>query len=198
MKPRVIYGRLLMGLGGVETGLVGDGRGEVDLVGGLDLFGVAEEGPTTSGVDMPDADYHLTNLLGLRPSVNRLMVYQQGCFTGDTVLRLAKDLTENNAGACVLVVCSEITVVTFRGSSNTHLDSLVRQALFGDGAAAVIVGADPDVSVERPFFTRISMLSPLLLYFDVLAFPLKLTLILSCMLLLLLLLPDFDIPAFIR
>ncbi|KAK2985587.1 hypothetical protein RJ640_002109 [Escallonia rubra] len=100
---------------------------------------------------MPDADYQLTKLLGLRPSVKRLMMYQQGCFTGDTVLRLAKDLAENNAGACVLVVCSEITIVTFRGSSDTHLDSLVGQALFGDGAAAVIIGADPDVSVEWPF-----------------------------------------------
>ncbi|KAK2971413.1 hypothetical protein RJ640_025363 [Escallonia rubra] len=80
------------------------------------------------------------------------MMYQQGCFTGDTVLRLAKDLAENNVGACILVVCSEITVVTFRGSSDTYLDSLVGQALFGDGdgAAAVIVGADLDVSVERP------------------------------------------------
>ncbi|KAK2976675.1 hypothetical protein RJ640_004276 [Escallonia rubra] len=101
---------------------------------------------------MPGADYQLTKLLGLRPSVKRLMMYQQSCFTRDTVLRLAKDLAENNAGACVLVVCSEITVVTFRGSSDTHLDSLVRQALFGDGAAAVIVGVDPDVSVERPLF----------------------------------------------
>ncbi|KAK3002034.1 hypothetical protein RJ639_028900 [Escallonia herrerae] len=111
---------------------------------------------TTSGVDMPGADYQLTKLLGLRPSVKRLMMYQQGCFAGGTVLRLAKDLAENNAGARVLVVCSEITAVTFRGPSDTHLDSLVGQALFGDGAAAVIVGADPDVSVERPLFQLVS------------------------------------------
>lgn len=32
---------------------------------------------TTSGVDMPGADYQLTKLLGLRPSVKRLMMYQQ-------------------------------------------------------------------------------------------------------------------------
>ena len=50
------------------------------------------------------------------------------------------------------MVCSEITVVTFRGPSESHLDSLVGQALFGDGAAAVIVGADPDPSLERPLF----------------------------------------------
>ncbi|XP_038984313.1 chalcone synthase 3-like [Phoenix dactylifera] len=111
---------------------------------------------TTSGVDMPGADYQLTKLLGLRPSVNRFMMYQQGCFAGGTVLRLAKDLAENNRGARVLVVCSEITAVTFRGPSESHLDSLVGQALFGDGAAALIVGADPDLAIERPLFQLIS------------------------------------------
>ncbi|KAL5175319.1 Chalcone synthase 5 [Glycine soja] len=106
---------------------------------------------TTSGVDMPGADYQLTKLLGLHPSVKRYMMYQQGCFAGGTVLRLAKDLAENNKGARVLVVCSEITAVTFRGPTDTHLDSLVGQALFGDGAAAVIVGSDP-LPVEKPLF----------------------------------------------
>ena len=111
---------------------------------------------TTSGVDMPGADYQLTKLLGLRPSVNRFMMYQQGCFAGGTVLRLAKDLAENNRDARVLVICSEITAVTFRGPSESHLDSLVGQALFGDGAAALIVGADPDLAIERPLFQLIS------------------------------------------
>ncbi|KAF3593830.1 hypothetical protein DY000_02021436 [Brassica cretica] len=103
---------------------------------------------TTSGVDMSGADYQLTKLLGLRPSVKRLMMYQQGCFAGGTVLRLAKDLAENNRGARVLLVCSEITGVTFRGPSDTHLDSLVGQAFFSDGAAALIVGSDADISAE--------------------------------------------------
>ncbi|XP_047315670.1 chalcone synthase 2-like [Impatiens glandulifera] len=111
---------------------------------------------TTSGVDMPGADYQLTKLLGLRPSVKRLMMYQQGCFAGGTVLRLAKDLAENNKGARVLVVCSEITAVTFRGPSESHLDSLVGQALFGDGAAAVILGSDPIPDVEKPLFELVS------------------------------------------
>nr|WOK42682.1 chalcone synthase [Silybum marianum] len=111
---------------------------------------------TTSGVDMPGADYQITKLLGLRPSVKRFMMYQQGCFAGGTVLRLAKDIAENNKGSRVLVVCSEITAVTFRGPNDTHLDSLVGQALFGDGAAAIIVGADPDLKTERPLFEMVS------------------------------------------
>ena len=107
---------------------------------------------TTSGVDMPGADWALTKLLGLRPTVKRLMMYQQGCFAGGTVMRIAKDLAENNKGARVLVVCSELTAVTFRGPSETHLDSLVGQALFGDGASALIVGSDPEPKIERAWF----------------------------------------------
>ncbi|KAI4338214.1 hypothetical protein L6164_016558 [Bauhinia variegata] len=92
---------------------------------------------TASGVDMPGADYQLAKLLRLLPSVNRYMIYQQGCYAGGTVLRLAKDLAENNKGANVLV-CAEITAFLFRGPSDTHLDNVVGQALFGDGAAAII------------------------------------------------------------
>ncbi|KAH0637420.1 hypothetical protein KY289_037335 [Solanum tuberosum] len=111
---------------------------------------------TSSGVDMPGCDYQLAKLLGLCPSVKRLMIYQQGCYAGGTLLRLAKDFAENNKGARVLVVSSEITAVKFRGPSESHLDNLVGQALFGDGAAAVIIGLDPILGVERPLFKLVS------------------------------------------
>ncbi|MFS7973343.1 putative chalcone synthase [Helianthus anomalus] len=111
---------------------------------------------TTSGIDMPGADYQLTKLLDLSPSVNRLMMYQQGCSGGGMVLRLAKDIAENNKGSRVLVVCSEIMATIFHGPSEDHIDSLVGQALFGDGAAAIIVGSDPDLAVEHPLFEIVS------------------------------------------
>lgn len=117
---------------------------------------------STSGVDMPGADYQLIKMLGLNPSVRRVMLYQQGCFAGGTVLRVAKDLAENNRGARVLVVCAEITAVTFHGPSETEFSWLVGQALFGDGAAAVIIGADPEVDVERPLFQLVSASQTLL------------------------------------
>ncbi|KAK3023863.1 hypothetical protein RJ639_043994 [Escallonia herrerae] len=111
---------------------------------------------TTFGVDMPGADYQLIKLLNLCPFVKRLTIYQQDCFANGTVLRLAKDLLKNNIGACILFVYFKITAITFCGPSDTHLDSLVGQALFGDGATAVIVGTDPNVSVERPLFQLVS------------------------------------------
>ncbi|KAM0864903.1 hypothetical protein ACQ4PT_043628 [Festuca glaucescens] len=111
---------------------------------------------TTTGAAMPTADYQLAKMLGLSPSVKRVMLYLQGCFAGGTVLRVAKDLAENNRGARVLIVCSEMNTMYFRGPSEAHLDAMVGQALFGDGAAAVIVGADPEVPMERPLFQLVS------------------------------------------
>ncbi|PWA56116.1 chalcone synthase [Artemisia annua] len=111
---------------------------------------------TSSGVDMPGADYQLTKLLDLDPSVKRYIMYQQGCFGGGSALRLAKDLAENNKGARVLVVSAEITAVTFRGPNENHIDNLIGQALFADGAAAIIVGSEPLLDVEKPLFEIIS------------------------------------------
>ncbi|CAM6129936.1 unnamed protein product [Calypogeia fissa] len=106
---------------------------------------------TTSGVNMPGADLTLARLLGLSPTVRRTMLYQQGCFGGATVLRVAKDLAENNKGARVLTVVSELTCVTFRAPSVEHIDNLVGSAIFGDGASVLIIGSDPE-PVEKPLY----------------------------------------------
>ncbi|CAH9137311.1 unnamed protein product [Cuscuta epithymum] len=111
---------------------------------------------TRSGLDMPGADYQLIKLLGLSPSTQRFMLYQQGCFAGGTVLRLAKDISENNKASRILVVCSESSAIGFRGPSPDHVDNLVAQALFGDGAAALIVGSDPIPNIEKPIFEILS------------------------------------------
>nr|BAX02594.1 chalcone synthase-like [Dahlia pinnata] len=113
---------------------------------------------TSSGVDMPAADYQLTQLLDLNPSVRRFVMYQHGCYAGGSVLRLAKDLAENNKGARVLVVCSELSsAVSFHGPDVTNIDNLVGGALFGDGAAAIIIGSDPFRDIEKPLFEIVSV-----------------------------------------
>nr|ADM18303.1 chalcone synthase 1 [Gladiolus grandiflorus] len=109
-----------------------------------------------AGIDMPGADFRLVRLLGLPLSVGRHCVSMQGCFAGGTALRLAKDLAENNKGARVLLVCSELSVIFCRGPDEAHVDNAVGQALFGDGAAAVIVGSDPIADVEKPIFEMLA------------------------------------------
>nr|5WX5_A Chain A, Alkylquinolone synthase [Tetradium ruticarpum]5WX5_B Chain B, Alkylquinolone synthase [Tetradium ruticarpum]5WX5_C Chain C, Alkylquinolone synthase [Tetradium ruticarpum]5WX5_D Chain D, Alkylquinolone synthase [Tetradium ruticarpum]5WX5_E Chain E, Alkylquinolone synthase [Tetradium ruticarpum]5WX5_F Chain F, Alkylquinolone synthase [Tetradium ruticarpum] len=109
-----------------------------------------------SGVDIPGADFRLMNLLGLEPSVNRLMIYTQGCYMGGAAMRHAKDIAENNAGARVLLVFCDLMDMYFHAPQN-RVDLLVGQAVFGDGAAALIVGADPDDDcTERPLFQVVS------------------------------------------
>ncbi|XP_078152832.1 chalcone synthase 8-like [Carex rostrata] len=105
----------------------------------------------TGGLQLPGPDYQLVNLLGLKPTVNRYMLYIHGCYAGGTVFRLAKDLAENNPGARILLICSE-TNRSFFDLPNASTDTLVVRALFGDGAGAVIVGSNPDMSVECPLY----------------------------------------------
>lgn len=73
---------------------------------------------------MPGADYELLNLLHHSPTANCLMLYQVGRYGGGTVLRLAEDIVENNVGARILTVCSEITAAGFRGCLRTTLRTL--------------------------------------------------------------------------
>ncbi|THU53001.1 hypothetical protein C4D60_Mb10t09840 [Musa balbisiana] len=111
---------------------------------------------STSGVDMPGADYRLVKLLGLPLSVNRIMLYNQACHIGAQILRIAKDIAENNKDARVLVVACELNTLIFRGPDERDFLSLAGQAAFADGAAAVIVGADPIQGVEKPIFEMMS------------------------------------------
>ncbi|KAG2645499.1 bisdemethoxycurcumin synthase-like [Panicum virgatum] len=107
---------------------------------------------TYSGARAPSADRRLASLLGLSPTVSRTMLNLHGCYGGGRSLQLAKELAENNRGARVLVACSEITLIAFYGPESGCPDTILGQALFGDGAGAVIVGADPVSPVERPLF----------------------------------------------
>ncbi|CAD6253196.1 unnamed protein product [Miscanthus lutarioriparius] len=110
---------------------------------------------TTSSGCLPGADWELVKLLGLPLSTKRLMMYQAGCHSGCSAIRVSKDLAENNPGARVLVVACEVYALSLRGPSEDHLGNLVGQALFGDAAGAVVVGCNPSPD-ERAMFELVS------------------------------------------
>ncbi|GJN25472.1 hypothetical protein PR202_gb13301 [Eleusine coracana subsp. coracana] len=114
---------------------------------------------TSSGNHAPGADLHVAQALGLRPTVHRTLLYLHGCFGGCSAIRVAKDLAENNnPGARVLVVCSEVyTPLAFGAPDEEKMDAIVATSLFGDGAGAVIVGAGlTQHPTERPIFRMVS------------------------------------------
>ncbi|VFR02121.1 unnamed protein product [Cuscuta campestris] len=106
---------------------------------------------SSSEIRLPGGDLHLAAELGLRSDVNRVMLYFLGCYGGVTGLRVAKDIVENNPGSRVLLTTSETTILGFRPPNMARPYDLVGAALFGDGAAAAIIGADPVAGGENPF-----------------------------------------------
>ncbi|CAK7347012.1 unnamed protein product [Dovyalis caffra] len=90
---------------------------------------------SVAGVDMPGPDFQLARLLGLETSIKRVTLYHQGCYIDGAAIRIAKDFAESTLALAFLVVCSNITI---------------GKAIMG--ASALIIGADPHTSVERPLF----------------------------------------------
>ncbi|XP_019090937.1 PREDICTED: type III polyketide synthase A-like [Camelina sativa] len=105
---------------------------------------------SSSEIRLPGGDLYLSAKLGLRNDVNRVMLYFLGCYGGVTGLCMAKDIAENNPGSRVLLTTSETTILGFRPPNKARSYDLVGAALFGDGAAAVIIGANPK-ECEAPF-----------------------------------------------
>jgi predicted naringenin-chalcone synthase len=60
-----------------------------------------------------------------------------GCYAAFNALKLADQFCQNNDNARVLIVCLELCSIHFQKKNDE--DTLLANALFGDGAAAVIV-----------------------------------------------------------
>ncbi|KAG2331003.1 hypothetical protein Bca52824_002183 [Brassica carinata] len=105
---------------------------------------------SSSEFRLPGGDLYLSAQLGLSNEVQRVMFYFLGCYGGVSGMRVAKDIAENNPGSRVLLTTSETMVLGFRPPNKARPYDLVGAALFGDGAAALIIGADPTES-ESPF-----------------------------------------------
>ncbi|CAN0875581.1 Naringenin-chalcone synthase [Linum grandiflorum] len=58
---------------------------------------------TSTGVDMPGADYQLTKLLGLNSSVIRTMMYHQGCYGDDDFATLVCHALFGDGASAVIV-----------------------------------------------------------------------------------------------
>ncbi len=93
---------------------------------------------STTGLATPSIDARLINLLGLRTDISRVPVWGLGCAGGAMGLSMAFDYLKAYPQARVLLIAVELCSLTFQfddlGKSN-----LVATALFGDGAAAVLL-----------------------------------------------------------
>ncbi|MBU3679701.1 MAG: stilbene synthase [Candidatus Kapabacteria bacterium] len=95
---------------------------------------------SSTGIMTPSLDAALIQRLGLSPSTRRLPIFGLGCAGGVAGLARAAELSRGLGGSPVLMIAVEICSVTFR-QSDTRKSNIVASSIFGDGAAAVLVGS---------------------------------------------------------
>lgn len=90
-----------------------------------------------TGMYAPGIDIELIGLLGLNTSVERTGIHFMGCYAALNALRVANAICAAEPQAQVLIVCVELCSIHFQKKKID--DYLLANALFGDGAAAMVV-----------------------------------------------------------
>ncbi len=112
---------------------------------------------SVTGVASPSIDARLVVPLGLRPDVRRMPLFGLGCVAGAAGLARAADFVRGAPRAVVVLLSVELCSLTFQ-PDDASLPHLISSGLFGDGAAAVVVGgADrelpgPQIVASRSVF----------------------------------------------
>lgn len=99
-----------------------------------------------TGFAAPGLDVALMKRLGLRETVRRTMIGFMGCFGAINGLRSAATTCAADPNAVTLVVCCELCSLHVR--DDPRPDNQVACALFGDGAAAAIVGGEASIAAS--------------------------------------------------
>ena len=103
-----------------------------------------------TGFTAPGLDQLIARQLGLDGSIERTLVGFMGCYGAVTALRNAYHIVRSEPEARVLVVTTELS--TLHLQPDAALEPLLAMLLFGDGAAAAIVSAEPQgLAMKRQF-----------------------------------------------
>lgn len=90
-----------------------------------------------TGMYAPGVDIDIINNLNLSSNIKRTAINFMGCYGAFNALKVAEAICIANPQAKVLVVCIELCSLHFQYSDS--LDNLTSNAIFSDGAAAVLV-----------------------------------------------------------
>jgi alkylresorcinol/alkylpyrone synthase len=93
---------------------------------------------STTGLAVPSLDAILANRLGLSPTVERLPIFGLGCAGGVSGLARAARLAQSLPKGNVLLLVVELCTINCR-SSDHSIKNFISTALFGDGAAGVLL-----------------------------------------------------------
>jgi alkylresorcinol/alkylpyrone synthase len=103
---------------------------------------------SSTGIATPSLEARVGAQLGFRPNVVRVPVFGLGCAGGVAGLSIGARLARAVPGENVLVVVVELCTLAFRSDRSAKAD-VISSALFGDGAAAVVLRAEHDEAALR-------------------------------------------------
>jgi alkylresorcinol/alkylpyrone synthase len=106
-----------------------------------------------TGFMIPSLDVYLVNHFGFSPHVKRLPVTELGCAAGAMALARAYEYLRAFPHHTVLVVAVELPSLTFQ-LQDLSAANVVSSALFGDGAAAVLLNGERQVSKPQIIATE--------------------------------------------
>jgi alkylresorcinol/alkylpyrone synthase len=98
---------------------------------------------TITGLAIPSLDARLMNRLDFRPTIERLPIFGLGCGGGVAGLARAARLAQASPGAHVLFLTVDLCTLCAR-PNDPSVAMFVSAALFGDGAAGVVLRARQD------------------------------------------------------
>lgn len=101
-----------------------------------------------TGIMIPSLDAYIVNELKLRPDVLRLPVTEMGCAAGVSGLIYAANFLRANPGKRAAVIAVESPTATFQ-HNDFSMANMVSAAIFGDGAACVLLTSEPESSGPR-------------------------------------------------
>lgn len=96
---------------------------------------------SSTGIATPSLDALLIARMGLRQDALRLPIFGLGCAGGVIGLARAADLARAHPGRSVLFLVVELCGLSFRADDLSN-GNIVASALFGDGAAALLLRAE--------------------------------------------------------
>ena len=102
-----------------------------------------------TGMYAPGIDIELIERLGLATDIQRTSINFMGCYASFNALKVAREISKNDPQANILVVAVELCSIHLL--KKTDEDSLLSNALFGDGAAAVLIQGERNGGTQLEF-----------------------------------------------
>ena len=101
-----------------------------------------------TGIMIPSLDAYLINALNLRQDIVRLPVTEMGCAAGVSGLIYAHNFLKSNPNKRIALVSVESPTATFQ-LNDFSMANIVSAAIFGDGAACVLLSSEEDAPGPR-------------------------------------------------